>query len=149
MAADLISAIAAKLRATPSVVSAIGENVSIPHGTKIWLDFAEGRPAPPWITIIEVGESITYDSSDSYAKGDIQISVFATGKKQSRDIGRLVTSALVDSLLVFDDGYTMEIRDSAHMAQVEHAIAPGSPTIYHYIITFTCLTGKAFSPSLS
>lgn len=154
MAADLVSAVVDRMRAYSPLISAIGENVTTPHGTKIWVDFAEGRPSPPWITIVELGESITHDSPDqtglagSYATGDIQVSVFATGKKQSRSIGQMVILALVDAPLTLDDGYLIEIRDSSRNVQVEHAIAPGYPTIYHYFVVFTYQVGRRFVPSL-
>lgn len=147
MSVDLVAAVVTQLRSKPALTSSLSENTTQANGTKIWADFAEGRPSPPWLVIIELGESVSYDSSGSYAQGSIQVSVFSVRKKQSRDIGRLVVSALVDSPLLFDNGYLMEFRDSSRTIQVEHAIAPGSPTIYHYIIVFTYLIGRALPTS--
>ncbi len=142
MAADLYSAVISQLRATPSLISALSENTAIPGGTKIWMDFAEGQPPPPWLAIVEIGESTEFLSIDSASKinylcdGRFQLSVFATGRKQVRDIAKLVIGALDDSSLTFNDGTLMELRHSSFSAQVEHEVAPGFQAIYHQIVEF-------------
>lgn len=143
IAADLYSSVITRLRATPSLITALNEDTAIAGQTKIWMDFAEGQPAPPWLVIVELGETTEFMSvSDllgtiSYlCDGQFQISVFATGRKQVRDIAKLVIGALDDSSLTFNDGTLMEIRHSSLLAQIEHEVAPEFQAIYHQIVEF-------------
>lgn len=139
---DLYSAVISQLRASPTLISTIGENTSVRGSTKIWMDFAEGKPSAPWIVIVELGESTEFMSADyrgtiNYlCDGRFQVSCYATGRRQARSIASQVVSSLNDADLTFNDGLLMELRHSSFSAQVEHEVAPGFQAIYHQIVEF-------------
>ncbi len=127
------------------MVSAFGENLAAnPPMYKLFGDWNSTKSPMPYLVYQEVFEGTgDYESADptglihGYPQGRFQVSIFAAGKKQGRDLARLVAWTLNDAPLTFADGVLLELRlDSIH-AIPEGNIGPsGVVTAYHFALTF-------------
>jgi hypothetical protein len=146
---DLPSAIIAKLRATPAVVSAFGEDTSSTATTKFHADVAH-KAELPWCVYEEIGEDPRPVSVDSegltnyFCQGRIAFTVVASGKKEARTLADLIASTLNDAPLTFDDGELLEFRTEANRARPDPDIGPGSPAMFQRVVVFLYMCQRVF-----
>jgi hypothetical protein len=138
-APDLVAAVVARVRAYDggAVAAALGEDTGTAGGTKVWAGEAMGSPNLPWLRVTEAGEAPSYTTGDAYtARGMLQVSVFHSGRKAARDVGRLVKAALNRAPLAFDDGRVMTILAGPEHWPPSPDVGPGQPAVHHYAVTF-------------
>lgn len=137
---DLFAALVAHLRSVPDLVEAFGDSATTP---KFWPEVApntfNGAPIRnPILVYTEIaGVPGNYSSDGSYIEdGTFQISIFADGKQESRDLARSVSAALKDAPLTFSDGTLMFLRRSNWHSPPQPETGPDVPAEYQRVIDF-------------
>ena len=141
---DMPAAAMRWLRNYPGVAAAFGDDPGSPATTKFQADQAEGLPGLPYAVYEEIAEDLEREGEDadgsavSYGDGMFQIRIVAAGKRQARDLGRLVAKTLKDAPLTFQDGVLEYLRLGNHYWDDDDAgdIGPGSATQYEYVLEF-------------
>jgi hypothetical protein len=136
------------LRAQPTIVSAFAEDTSSIATTKFWGDEARQGVALPWAIYEEVEGDIMYMTSAggataSIESGLLRFLVVAEGKKAARDLGRMLTRALNDAPLVFQDGVLMLLRARKPSFVPVGDLAPGVPNAYARLIVFETMVQRS------
>jgi hypothetical protein len=147
-APDLMAAVVARLRASPSVVAAFAENTASAATTKFWADAARQGVVLPWAVYEEIEGDIQYmtqaaGTSNTIETGAIRFVIVSAGKKAARDLGRLVSGTLDDAPLVFDDGILMYLRAKKPFFVPVADIAPENPTAYARVVVFEFMISRA------
>ncbi len=137
-----MAAVVAQLRATPDVVTALGEDLTVEGGTKIWSEDMAFKADPPWLTYNEPGGDFGYFTRGTDGKipyldeGSFEISIVAPGTQQARLIGDLVVTSLNDAPLRFADGRLMYLRGRKPYFTPLNVVIPDFPVAYKRVIDF-------------
>jgi hypothetical protein len=149
---DLIAAIVAWLRANSAVVSALGENQSLPNMTKIWSDRPEGQPDLPYLVILEPdAESRTHQSIDwsgtifAMCRSHVRMHFATSGKTQARSLMKLIASSLDDAPLSFSDGTLLYLRSEDSYAPNYNELPPLAPNAYERVLPFLYVVERAMN----
>lgn len=143
---DLPAAIIARLRVTPAVVAAFGEDTTTHATTKFWADVTPTKVDLPWATYEETGSEFMYMTGDpppAIETGQLRFIVVAEGKKEARDLSRLLAETLNDAPLVFDDGLLMNLRAKTPFFVPIGNILPGATTGYSIVLVFDFMCQRA------
>jgi hypothetical protein len=147
---DIMAAVVAQLRNTPSVVAALGEDLSSLATTKIWADDLAIESDLPWLTYSELSETLSpqgpTDSGeiDYIGSGSFTLSLLAADKLQCRQTAYLIVAALNDAPLNPDDCQVLEIRHTNPTAPPVTSVGPNSATIYKRILSFEYVVVRTF-----
>lgn len=129
--ADLFEAVIARLSGTLSATITGG----------IWGGVAPPGTSFPYAVLVEVGSSDEYTTPDNHGvgtlnTGQIQVSVFHTGRSAARAIGRTVASTLTDATLTFADGYLMNFRRASVITSLDDSLGQTAKPVWHDAQTF-------------
>jgi hypothetical protein len=121
------------------VTLAFGE---APGAPRLFGEKAENLPPPPYLVFEEPAEQLEFESADelgvahAFGQGQLTAGIVAAGKKQARDLGRLVAATLRDAPLTFQDGVLLEIRPRDPYSPRIDDPGVGSPARYQRIVEF-------------
>jgi len=140
---DLLAAVADWLESDDDVVMALGHDAE--DDPRIFSDEARGCELP-YLVIVDVSDVPSYESLDSDSsipitqRAQVQVSVFANGKTESKTLAKLVRNSLNDAPLVFDEGVLLYLRLDSDRGIPEPRPGPGSQvTVYHRALTFSAI----------
>jgi hypothetical protein len=155
---DFLAAVIAQLRSYDSgaVPAALGEDTSIPGGTKIWADSAAyGQPAAPYLTYSEPECPLSPESADDsgvihyYGKGTLTFTLTDISKVNCRNTAYLIVQALNDAddqpTFLFQNGYCLELRHSNPRAPIVTVNEPNAPATYQRVLEFEYVIAAYFT----
>lgn len=142
---DIADAVLTQLRNSPCA-GLFGDTwaqaQSSPGVMKFATDFAGDAPAP-WLVTEEIGETYQWMTASAggvkpyIATGRMAVHIFAPGRSQARQLGIAVAEVLDDPPLAwpgFPNLMNFRLAMAAFVPVTE--TAPGSPTIFHRVLTF-------------
>ena len=147
-ALDFVDAVIQQLSAVCG--TAFGE--SLPNYPKFGTDWV-GQDNPPYCVLTEISGPQTYTTPRAegiffIAENQLAVSILGvTSKRDVRTLGDEVEKALNDqeTALIYTNGRCMMIRSNQDGAFVPMPdIGPGSPTIFHYVFTFSYALQRSF-----
>jgi len=103
---------------------------SFPGG--VWTDVAPQGSVFPYLILVEVANSHR-DSDTSYGRiidGQIQASIFGTGRVATRTLGRTLYTAVNNAPLLFQEGQLMYLRLESRMTARDPERSPGGLPIW-------------------
>ena len=106
-------------------------------------DYA-GMISLPFARYVELGETYTYftrSATDPLARqvineSQFQLSIFASDREQTRQIGRQIMDVVDDYRSTYSDGRIMRLEPVSSMFIPEPRTGPSTPTVFHRAITF-------------
>lgn len=137
--ANLLDAMVAHMRASPSLVAAFGDTGTATTATdKFWPTPVRPDVQLPWAVYEDVGGPTQYMTGPaSIESGAIRFVVVAAGKDKARSLARMLMSVLNDAPLQFMDGLLMYFRASGSPTAVPiTSVLPDCPNGYAYGVTF-------------